>query len=190
MGADRALHIEISEKDMDASAGGGGELEPLGVAKVLKQVVQSEDINLCILGKQSIDDDSGQTGPMLAGLLNWPQATQASSIEILDSGSGSMVQVVKEVDGGVETVRAKLPMVITTDLRLNEPRYASLKNIMAAKKKKMEKKALGDFLALAEGGAGRRLKTLRVEEPPERKGGGKVDSVEGMVGRLRELGAI
>ena len=187
MGADRALHIEVPEKDMETA---GGELEPLGVAKVLKQVVEAEGINLCILGKQSIDDDSGQTGPMLAGLLNWPQATQASSIEIQDSSDGpTTVQVVKEVDGGVETVKAKLPMVITTDLRLNEPRYASLKNIMAAKKKKMEKKGLGDFGESLKGGR-RRLKTLRVEEPPERKGGEKVDSVEGMVGRLRELGAI
>lgn len=183
MGADRALHVEITEKEMGEA---GGELEPLGVAKVLKRVVEDEKMNLCILGKQSIDDDSGQTGPMLAGLLGWPQATQASAIKV--SESGEAVDVVKEVDGGVETVRAKLPMVITTDLRLNEPRYASLKNIMAAKKKKMEKKGLADFgINLA---GERRLKTLKVEEPPPRKGGGKVDSVEGMVGRLRELGAI
>ena len=189
MGADRALHVEVTEKE--TSDAGGGELEPLGVAKVLKMVVEREGVNLCILGKQSIDDDSGQTGPMLAGLLGWPQATQASAINISGSESGDQqtkVDVIKEVDGGVETVRARLPMVITTDLRLNEPRYASLKNIMAAKKKKLEKKSLADFGMDLK--ASRRLKTLKVEEPPPRKGGGKVDGVEGMVSRLRELGAI
>jgi electron transfer flavoprotein beta subunit len=149
MGADRSIHVEIDpEKD-------GGELEPLGVAKLLKAVVEKENRNLVILGKQSIDDDSNQTGQMLAGLLNWPQATQASKVEF--SGEKD-VTVTREVDGGVETLKAQLPMIITTDLRLNEPRYASLPNIMKAKKKKLEKKSLSDYGI----DTGRRLKTLKV----------------------------
>ena len=147
MGADRSIHVEVdTEKD--------GDLEPLGVAKLLKVVVEKEDRNLVILGKQSIDDDCNQTGQMLAGLLGWPQATQASKVEF----EGDDVTVIREVDGGVETLRAKLPMIITTDLRLNEPRYASLPNIMKAKKKKMEKKTLADYGIDDK----RRLKTLKV----------------------------
>jgi electron transfer flavoprotein beta subunit len=176
MGADRSIHVEIPESDAT------GELEPLGVAKLLKKVVEEEDSNLVILGKQSIDDDSNQTGQMLAGLLGWGQATQASKIEF----EGDDVSVTREVDGGVETLRSPLPMVITTDLRLNEPRYASLPNIMKAKKKKLEKKSLKDY-GVEEG---RRLKTVKVEEPPPRKGGGKVEDVDGMISKLKELGAI
>jgi electron transfer flavoprotein beta subunit len=173
MGVDRAIHVEVPEDQP---------LEPLGVAKLLKAVVEKEESNLVMLGKQAIDDDSGQTGQMLAGLLNWPQATQASKVEI----DGDSVTVTKEVDGGVDTVRASLPMIITTDLRLNEPRYASLPNIMKAKKKKLEKKTLEDY-----GVDGRsRLKTIKVEEPPPRKGGGKVEDVDGMVSKLKELGAL
>lgn len=172
MGADRALHV-VEEKT---------DLEPLGVAKLLKQVVEQEKRNLVILGKQSIDDDAAQTGQMLAGLLGWSQATQASKVEL----EGEMVTVTKEVDGGVETVRAKLPMVITTDLRLNEPRYASLPNIMKAKKKPLEKKTLADY----GGELGKRLKTLKVMEPPARQGGGKVEDVDGLIGKLKELGAL
>jgi electron transfer flavoprotein beta subunit len=118
--------------------------------------VKKEDINLVLLGKQAIDGDQGQTGQMLAGLLGWPQATQASKVEIKDE-SGT-VEVTREVDGGVETLRAKLPMVITTDLRLNEPRYASLPNIMKAKKKPLDKKTLADFGVEDK----RRLKTVKV----------------------------
>jgi len=152
MGADRSIHIEIPASE----AASQGELEPLGVAKVLQKVVAEEDINLVILGKQSIDDDSNQTGQMLAGLLGWGQATQASKISFEDGGR---VQVIREVDGGVETLRGVLPMVITTDLRLNEPRYASLPNIMKAKKKEIRKRTLEDI-----GVDGRRrLKTVRVE---------------------------
>ncbi|KAI9894721.1 MAG: hypothetical protein M1814_002077 [Vezdaea aestivalis] len=177
MGADRSILVEVDpEKE-------GAELEPLGVAKLLKAVVEKENRNLVILGKQSIDDDSNQTGQMLAGLLNWSQATQASKIEF--SGEDN-VQVTREVDGGVETLKAKLPMIITTDLRLNEPRYASLPNIMKAKKKPMEKKTLADYGV--EGS--RRLKILKVTEPPPRQGGGKVTDVDGMIGRLKELGAL
>lgn len=134
MGADRGIHIEVDEEKQ-------GALEPLTVAMLLKAVVERENSNLVLLGKQAIDDDSGQTGQMLAGLLNWPQATQASKVEIENCN----VQVTQEVDGGVQTINAKLPMVITTDLRLNEPRYASLPNIMKAKKKKIERKTLGDY---------------------------------------------
>jgi len=149
MGADKGLHIEVPE-----SADGGP--EPLTIAKLLQNVVKKEDINLVLLGKQAIDGDQGQTGQMLAGLLGWPQATQASKVEIKDE-SGT-VEVTREVDGGVETLRAKLPMVITTDLRLNEPRYASLPNIMKAKKKPLDKKTLADFGVEDK----RRLKTVRV----------------------------
>ena len=145
MGADRAIHVETKE---------GEDLEPLGVAKLLKAAVEQNKSNLVILGKQSIDDDAGQTGQMLAGLLGWAQATQASKVEF----SGESVQVTREVDGGVETLKANLPMVITTDLRLNEPRYASLPNIMKAKKKPLEKKTLADYGITAE----KRLKTIKV----------------------------
>jgi electron transfer flavoprotein beta subunit len=173
MGADRAIHVEVPEDKP---------LEPLAIAKLLKAVTEKEESNLVFLGKQAIDDDSGQTGQMLAGLLNWPQATQASKVEL----DGDTVTVTKEVDGGVDTVRAKLPMIVTTDLRLNEPRYASLPNIMKAKKKKLEKKTLADY-----GVDGtNRLKTIKVEEPPPRKGGGKVDDVDGMISKLKELGAL
>ncbi|OTA63586.1 electron transfer flavo protein, beta subunit [Hypoxylon sp. EC38] len=174
MGADRGIHVDVKE---------GEDLEPLSVAKLLKATVEKEKSNLVILGKQSIDDDAAQTGPMLAGLLGWPQATQASKVVF---GKGDTVEVTKEVDGGVETVRAKLPMVITTDLRLNEPRYASLPNIMKAKKKPLVKMSLSDLGVANE----RRLKVVKVTEPPPRKGGGKVEDVDGLISKLKELGAI
>jgi electron transfer flavoprotein beta subunit len=174
IGADRGIHVVVDEK--------GPELEPLGVAKLLKKVVEENKTDLVILGKQSIDDDAGQTGQMLAGLLDWAQATQASKVVVQDG----VCTVTKEVDGGVETVRAKLPMVITTDLRLNEPRYASLPNIMKAKKKPLEKKTLADYGLDVEP----RLKTVKVEEPAPRKGGVKVEDVDGMIKKLKELGAL
>lgn len=149
MGADRGIHVEVKE---------GEEVEPLGIAKLLKAVVEKEKSNLVVLGKQSIDDDSGQTGQMLAGLLGWGQATQASKVTFEGEGDGAKVLVEKEVDGGTDVVRAKLPMIITTDLRLNEPRYASLPNIMKAKKKKIEKVSAGDLGV----DITRRLKTLKV----------------------------
>lgn len=173
MGADRSIHVQLDE---------GVELEPLGVAKLLKDVVKKEGSDLVILGKQSIDDDAGQTGQMLAGLLGWSQATQASKVSI----EGETVTVIREVDGGVETLKAKLPMVITTDLRLNEPRYASLPNIMKAKKKKLETLSLKDFEGVFEN----RLKTVKVQEPPPRKGGVKVEDVDGLIGKLKDLGAL
>lgn len=146
MGADRSILVDVKE---------GEDLEPLTVAKLLKKTVEEEKSNLVILGKQSIDDDAGQTGQMLAGLLGWSQATQASKVEF---GEGDSVSVTREVDGGVETLKAKLPMIITTDLRLNEPRYANLPNIMKAKKKPLAKKTLADYGLTNE----RRLKVLKV----------------------------
>ncbi|KFY80452.1 hypothetical protein V501_08781 [Pseudogymnoascus sp. VKM F-4519 (FW-2642)] len=174
MGADRSFHVEVKE---------GDDLEPLTVAKLLAKVVKDENRNLVFLGKQSIDDDSNQTGQMLAGLLGWSQATQASKVEF---EADDFVKVTREVDGGAETVRAKLPLIITTDLRLNEPRYASLPNIMKAKKKPLEKKKLEDYGL----DTTRRLKTLKVVEPPTRQGGGKVEDVDGMISKLKELGAL
>jgi electron transfer flavoprotein beta subunit len=147
MGADRSILVETKE---------GDEIEPLSVAKMLKAVVDKEKINLVFLGKQSIDDDAGQTGQMLAGLLGWGQATQASKVSFEGDGKGVLVE--KEVDGGTETVRGQLPMIITADLRLNEPRYASLPNIMKAKKKKIDKVSMSD---LGVDGS-KRLKTLKV----------------------------
>ena len=173
MGADRGIHVDLKE---------GEELEPLTVAKLLRKVVEQEKSNLVVLGKQSIDGDAGQTGQMLAGLLGWSQATSASKVEI----EGETVTVTREVDGGVETLRAKLPMVITTDLRLNEPRYASLPNIMKAKKKPLVKKTMEEYGI----DLGKRLKTVKVIEPPPRQGGGKVEDVDGMISKLKELGAI
>lgn len=161
---------------------GDAEVEPLTVAKTLKQMVEKQNSNLVILGKQAIDDDANQTGQMLAGLLNWPQATNASKVEI----DGDSVSVTREVDGGSNTLRAKLPMIITTDLRLNEPRYASLPNIMKAKKKPLEKLKAKDLdIDLT-----RRVETVKVEAPPERAPGIKVESVDELVNKLKEANAI
>jgi electron transfer flavoprotein beta subunit len=165
MGADRGIHVLTD-----------AELQPLAVAKLLQAIVAKESPQLVILGKQAIDDDCNQTGQMLAALLGWPQATFASRLKIGD-GSAS---VTREVDGGLETIEIKLPAVVTTDLRLNEPRYASLPNIMKAKKKPIDQMAPA---ALGVDPAPR-LKTLKVEEPPRRKGGGKVASVEELVDKL------
>ena len=173
MGADRSIHVDVAEDKP---------LEPLQVAKLLKAAAEAEKSNLIFLGKQAIDDDAGQTGQMLAALLGWPQATQAAEVKI----DGDNVTVTREVDGGTETLRAKLPMIITTDLRLNEPRYASLPNIMKAKKKKMEKKSLKDY-GLEDTF---KLKTIKVEEPPQRQGGGKVEDVDGMISKFKELGVL
>lgn len=189
MGADRAIHVETNVGTEGLGEGTGG-LEPLDVAKTLKSVIEGTEegkgTNVVILGKQSIDDDAGQTGQMLAGLLGWSQATQASKVEFPDGGNLETVRVTREVDGGVETLKLKLPVVITTDLRLNEPRYASLPNIMKAKKKPLVKKTLEELGITP----GNRLKTVKVEEPPPRKGGIKVEDVDGFIGKLKELGAL
>jgi electron transfer flavoprotein beta subunit len=166
MGADRGIHVQT---DL--------ELQPLAVAKLLKAVVAKEQPGLVILGKQAIDDDCNQTGQMLAGLLGWPQATFASKLQAEDGG----FTVTREVDTGLEVIKLKTPALITTDLRLNEPRYASLPNIMKAKKKPIEAltpDALGVDVAP-------RVKTLKVVEPPKRKAGVKVKSVAELVDKLR-----
>ena len=171
MGADRAILIETEEA-----------IEPLGVAKLLQGVAAAEALGLVILGKQAIDDDSNQTGQMLAALLGWGQGTFASKVEIGDDG----VSVTREVDGGLETLKLALPAIITTDLRLNEPRYASLPNIMKAKKKPLDTKTPDDFGV----DVAPRLKTLNVTEPPVRQGGQIIDSVDDLVAKLKDLGAI
>jgi electron transfer flavoprotein beta subunit len=169
MGADRAILIETDT-----------EVEPLAVAKILKAIVAEENPGLVILGKQAIDDDSNQTGQMLAALLGRPQGTFASKVEI----DGDHVAVTREVDGGLETVKLALPAIVTTDLRLNEPRYASLPNIMKAKKKPLDVKTAADYgVDIAP-----RLKTLKVSEPPVRSAGVKVADVDALVAKLKELG--
>lgn len=169
MGADRAILV-VSES----------EVEPLGVAKILKAIVEEEQPGLVILGKQAIDDDSNQTGQMLAALLNRPQGTFASKVEV----DGENVRVTREVDGGLETVCLKLPAIVTTDLRLNEPRYASLPNIMKAKSKPLAQKTPADYGV----DVAPRLKTLKVSEPPKRTAGVKVGDVDELVAKLKALG--
>ncbi|GAA93511.1 uncharacterized protein L969DRAFT_95838 [Mixia osmundae IAM 14324] len=175
MGADTGIHVETADKEI---------IEPLSVAKTLKAIVDKEKPDLVILGKQAIDDDSSQVGGMLAGLLNWPQANFASKLDY-DKGANE-IHVSREIDGGLETLKMKLPAIVTTDLRLNEPRYASLPNIMKAKKKKIDKFTPADLgVDIAP-----RLETIKVVPPPARKGGAKVDSVEALVSKLKEAGAI
>ena len=171
MGADRGVLVKTDEV-----------VEPLTVAKILKGVAQAEGVDLVILGKQAIDDDCNQTGQMLAALLNWGQGTFASKVEIADG----TVDVTREVDGGLQTVTLKMPAVVTTDLRLNEPRYASLPNIMKAKKKPIDEKAPGDFGV----DVSARLKVLKTSEPPQRGGGVKVGSVEELVRKLKEEAGV
>jgi electron transfer flavoprotein beta subunit len=172
MGADRAILVQTPD-DV------GSEVEPLGVAKILAAIAKEEQPQLVILGKQAIDDDNNATGQMLAALLGWPQGTFASKIEVSDSAT-----VTREVDGGLETVKLKLPAVVTTDLRLNEPRYASLPNIMKAKSKPMATTSPGDYGV----DVARRLETLKVVEPAKRQAGIKVGSVDELVERLHGLG--
>lgn len=166
MGADRSILIETDEN-----------VEPLAVAKLLKGVVEKESPNLVIMGKQSIDGDNNQTGQMLAALLGWGQGTFASKVE----KDGDQLKVTREVDGGLETVGLKLPAVVTTDLRLNEPRYASLPNIMKAKKKQLDTMSPSDLGV----DVSPRVVTLKVNEPPKREAGIKVGSVEELVEKLQ-----
>ena len=166
MGADRAILIETS-----------ADIQPLAVAKLLKAICEKEAPQLVILGKQAIDDDSNQTGQMLAALMNWPQATFASKVTV----NAGVAEVMREIDGGMETIEIKLPAIITTDLRLNTPRYATLPNIMKAKKKPMDvmtPEVLGVDITP-------RLKTLKVVEPPKRKGGVMVADVAALVDKLK-----
>jgi len=166
MGADRGIHVPASH-----------DTEPLAVAKILKALVDKEAPGLVILGKQAIDDDSNQTGQMLSALLGWPQATFASGVEI----AGDALNVIREVDGGLEHISSKLPAVITVDLRLNEPRYASLPNIMKAKKKSLDQVSLDDLGV----DASQRLTVVKVEEPPAREAGITVASVSELVDKLK-----
>jgi electron transfer flavoprotein beta subunit len=169
MGADRAILIETDE-----------EVEPLAVAKILKAIADEEAPGLVILGKQSISDDSNQTGQMLAALMGRPQGTFANTVEV----DGDSVTVKREVDGGLQTVKLALPAIVTTDLRLNEPRYASLPNIMKAKQKPLAVKTAGDYgVDLTP-----RLKTLKVAEPPVRQAGEKVADVAALVEKVKALG--
>merc|ERR1712151_1066383 len=156
-----------------------GELQPLAVAKLLQKVVEKENPNIVLLGKQAIDDDSNQTRQMLAGLMGWPQASSASAVEV--SEDKASVSVAKEVDAGIQDVKMPLPAVITADLRLNEPRYATLPNLMKAKKKPTE---VIDVSSLGVDTAPR-LQVLKVEEPPTRKGGVKVESVDELIDKLK-----
>ena len=172
MGADRAILVETDDA-----------VEPLAVAKILKGVAEAEQPGLIIVGKQAIDDDANQTGQMLAALLGWAQGTFASKVEI----GADKATVTREVDGGLQTIEIKLPAVVTTDLRLNEPRYASLPNIMKAKKKPLDKKSPADFNV----STAARLKVLKTEEPGGRKAGVKVKSVAELVEKLKtEAGVI
>ena len=171
MGADRAIHVQADE-----------EVEPLAVAKILKAIAGEEQPGMVLMGKQAIDDDSNQTGQMLAALWGRPQGTFASKVEV----AGDSVKVTREVDGGLETVSLKLPAVVTTDLRLNEPRYASLPNIMKAKSKPLATKTPADYGV----DVAPRLKVLKVAEPPVRQAGIKVGSVDELVAKLKALGAV
>ena len=171
MGADRGILVKVD-----------GAVEPLAVAKILKAIADGEKPGLIIMGKQAIDDDCNQTGQMLAALLGWPQGTFASKVTL----DGDAVMVTREVDGGLQTVKLKTPAIVTTDLRLNEPRYASLPNIMKAKKKPIDEKTAADYGVDVKP----RLQVVKTAEPPARKAGVKVKSVTELVAKLKEAGAI
>ena len=171
MGADRAVLVQVDD---------GVEVEPLSVAKIVKGVAEEEGAQLIITGKQAIDDDSNQVGQMVAALMGRPQGTFANEVSV----EGDHVVVKREVDGGLETVKLALPAIVTTDLRLNEPRYASLPNIMKAKAKPLANKSAGDYGV----DISPRLKTLKVSEPPVRSAGIKVADVDALVAKLKEMG--
>jgi electron transfer flavoprotein beta subunit len=171
MGADRGILVKAD-----------GAVEPLAVAKILKAIAEAEKPGLIIMGKQAIDDDCNQTGQMLAALLGWPQGTFASKVTL----DGDAVTVTREVDGGLQTVKLKTPAIITTDLRLNEPRYASLPNIMKAKKKPIDEKTAADYGVDIKP----RLEVIKTAEPPVRKAGVKVKSVAELVEKLKAAGAV
>ena len=171
MGADRGIHVKVDQT-----------VEPLAVAKILKAVAEAEQPGLIILGKQAIDDDANQTGQMLAALLGWSQGTFASEVKI----DGGKATVTREVDGGLQTIEINMPAIVTTDLRLNEPRYASLPNIMKAKKKPLDEKAPSDYGV----DTAPRLKVLKTAEPEGRKAGVKVGSVAELVDKLKNEAGV
>ncbi|MDF1685958.1 MAG: electron transfer flavoprotein subunit beta/FixA family protein [Parvibaculaceae bacterium] len=171
MGADRGIHVKTD-----------AEVEPLAVAKILKAVAGEESPELIIVGKQAIDDDSNQTGQMLSALLGWPQGTFASKVE----KDGDKLNVTREIDGGLQTIKLNLPAVVTSDLRLNEPRYASLPNIMKAKKKPIDAKTPEDYSV----DLTPRLQVQKVTEPAERQAGIKVETAAELVAKLKEAGVI
>jgi len=171
MGADRGILVKVD-----------GIVEPLAVAKILKGVVEAEQPGMVILGKQAIDDDANQTGQMLAALLGWSQATFASKVEI----NGDTANITREVDGGLQTIEAKMPLIVTTDLRLNEPRYASLPNIMKAKKKPLDEKTADDYGV----DVTPRLKVVKTVEPPARSAGVKVADVAELVDKLKNEAGV
>jgi electron transfer flavoprotein beta subunit len=171
MGADRGILVKVDTL-----------VEPLAVAKILKGVIEAEQPGLVIVGKQAIDDDANQTGQMLSALLGWSQATFASKVEI----NGDTAKITREVDGGLQTIECKMPLIVTTDLRLNEPRYASLPNIMKAKKKPLDEKSAADFGV----DVTPRLKVLKTVEPPSRKAGVKVKSVAELVDKLKNEAGV
>ncbi|HEX7775670.1 MAG TPA: electron transfer flavoprotein subunit beta/FixA family protein [Parvibaculum sp.] len=171
MGADRGILVKTDET-----------VEPINVAKILKSIVDAEKPELVILGKQAIDDDCNQTGQMLSALLGWPQGTFASKLEF----DGGKLLLTREIDGGLQTLKLNMPAVVTTDLRLNEPRYASLPNIMKAKKKPIDEKSPADYSVDVKA----RLQVLKVTEPGQRQAGIKVESVEQLVSKLKEAGVI
>jgi len=173
MGADRAIHVETN-----------GVVNPLGVANIFKKIVEKENANLVILGKQAIDDDSNQTGQMLAGMLNWPQGTFISKLEA--EKDKDVIKITREVDGGLQMLSLKLPAVVSCDLRLNEPRFATLQNIMKAKKKPVDKKKPEDYGV----DMNSKVQILSVEEPPSRKSGMKVETVSQLVELLKKKGTI
>ncbi|MFT3691313.1 electron transfer flavoprotein subunit beta/FixA family protein [Paenirhodobacter sp.] len=175
MGADRAILVTATDDVQQ-------DIEPLAVAKILAAVARAEGVQLVIAGKQAIDNDMNATGQMLAAILGWAQATFASKVEI----EGEAAKVTREVDGGLQTIEVKLPAIITADLRLNEPRYASLPNIMKAKKKLLDEKAAADYGV----DVSPRLEVVSVREPEGRKAGIKVGSVDELVGKLKEAGVI
>eukprot|EP00051_Salpingoeca_urceolata_P027536 m.481927 g.481927 ORF g.481927 m.481927 type:complete len:256 (+) comp22379_c0_seq1:110-877(+) len=175
MGCDRGIHVVVEGAEYE-------KLQPLAVAKIFQAIATEEKPELIVLGKQAIDDDSNQTAQMLAGLMDWSQGTFASGVTPEDGH----LQVSREIDGGIETIKVKLPSVISADLRLNEPRYATLPNIMKAKKKKIDQKTPGDLgVDIAP-----RLETLKVEPPPERQGGARVADVDELIAKLKADGSL
>jgi len=175
MGADKAIHVDVAAKDYET-------MQPYHVSKIFAKLAQDEKIDLIILGKQAIDDDANQTAQMTAAILNWPQGTFISKVEKDNAG----LQITREVDGGLETVKLKLPAVLSADLRLNEPRYATLPNIMKAKKKPLAKKTPADLGVDMKP----RIQIVSVEDPPVREAGTKVESVDDLISKLKAAGRI